>query len=176
MARFIGLMLILVAGLAACTTTSTVLGPDGQPLQRAYRITNADRVQIRMLDSINSLRFAAGLQGVSLNSQLNAAAATHSLDMSVQNRPWHFGSDGSSPIDRVVRTGYQGRLLGENISETYETELETLAAWMELQDTRGVILDAEAVDMGFSWHQESNGKIWWTLILAAPAQQFALAN
>ncbi len=61
--------------------------------------------------------------------------------MSVQNRPWHFGSDGSSPLDRVQRVGYTGKLVGELISETYETELETLSAWMEQPDTRAIIMD-----------------------------------
>jgi uncharacterized protein YkwD len=84
--------------------------------------------------------------------------------MSIQNRPWHFGSDGSSPLDRVARTGYSGILAGENISETYETELQTLAAWMEEDDTRRVVLDPSATDIGFAWHQESNGKIWWTMV------------
>ncbi|MEO0568461.1 MAG: CAP domain-containing protein, partial [Pseudomonadota bacterium] len=102
---------------------------------------------------------------VELNSQLNAAAATHSRDMSLQNRPWHFGSDGSSPIDRVKRVGYEGELVGENISETYETELETLAAWMEEPSTRDVILAPDAQDLGFSWLQEDNGKIWWTMVV-----------
>ena len=55
--------------------------------------------------------------------------------MARQNRPWHFGSDGSSPLDRVKRAGYPGMMLGENISETYETELETLSAWMQVGDT-----------------------------------------
>ncbi len=85
--------------------------------------------------------------------------------MSVQNRPWHFGSDGSSPLDRVSRAGYTGRLIGENISETFETELETLAAWMDGVETREVILDKRARDLGFAWHQEDSGKIWWTLVM-----------
>ena len=97
----------------------------------------------------------------------NAAAATHSRDMSNQNRPWHFGSDGSSPIDRVRRAGYNGELVGENISETYETELETLGAWMDQPDTRRVILDRSARNMGFSWYQESNGKIWWVQVFGS---------
>jgi uncharacterized protein YkwD len=65
----------------------------------------------------------------------------------------------------VQRTGYQGQLVGETISETYETELETLAAWMEQPDTRRVILDPAAQNIGFSWYQEANGKLWWTLIM-----------
>ncbi len=131
-----------------------------------YRIRNADKVQLRMLDSVNALRQASGVQNVQLNAELTAAAATHSRDMSVQNRPWHFGSDGSSPLDRVARAGYTGTLLGENISETYENEQQTLTAWLERPATRAVILDPKAVNMGFSWFQESNGKIWWTLVMA----------
>ena len=118
-----------------------------------------------MLDSVNALRQAASAPQVQLNAQLNAAAATHSRDMSVQNRLWHFGSDGSSPLDRVARTGYPGSMLGEAISETYENELQTLTAWMEDRGTRAVILDPKATNMGFSWYQEPNGKIWWTLVM-----------
>ncbi len=168
MPRILTVLVAAMSILAACAPTPNVgLGPDGKPLPQIYRISaaDADDVQFRMLDGVNSLRQAAGAPPVVLNAELNAAAATHSRDMSVQNRPWHFGSDGSSPLDRAARVGYDGRVLGENISETYETELETLRAWMEAPATRGVILDPEARQMGFSWHQERNGKLWWTLVL-----------
>ena len=160
---------LLLGILAACATPAPQLGPDGKPLPLVYRIGANDEsnVQFRMLDGVNALRAAAGVQQVRYSAELNAAAATHSQDMSVQNRPWHFGSDGSSPIDRVVRVGYGGSLIGENISETYETELETLSAWMTQPETREVILDDRAANMGFAWFQEPNGKIWWTLILGS---------
>ncbi len=58
-------------------------------------------------------------------------------------------------------------MLGELISETYETELETLGAWMEQEDTRRIILDSRARNLGFSWFQERNGKIWWTMIMGS---------
>lgn len=166
MIRFPSLCLAVVLVLAGCATTPPQLGPDGKPLPKAYVIKPGDesRITYSMVDSINSLRAAAGAAPLALNPLLTAAAATHSRDMAVQNRPWHFGSDGSSPLLRVQRTGYQGRMLGENISETYETELETLAAWMELPDTRSVILDPAARDVGFAWFQEPGGKIWWTLV------------
>ncbi len=169
MMRLLSLILSLAVVLAACTApepTEPQLGPDGKPLPRMYRIGFADKseIQFRMLDAVNSLRQAAGAQPVELNSRLNAAAETHSRDMSRQNRPWHFGSDGSSPLERVRRIGYDGVFLGENISETYETELQTLSAWMEEQSTRRVILNRQANELGFAWYQEPNGKIWWTLI------------
>ncbi len=176
MTRFTPLMAVIaLAALGACGAppppAAPQLGPDGLPLPTLYRINAGDqnRIEIRMLDAVNALRAEAGVAQLSYNSALNAAAATHARDMSVQNRPWHFGSDGSSPVDRARRVGYGGELKGEAISETYETELQTLAAWMDEPATRGVILSPEARDMGFAWFQEDNGKIWWTLVTGGPA-------
>lgn len=169
MTRLFSILLVLCVALAACapSTSAPRLGSDGKPLPQVYRIKRGDtaKIQFRMLDAVNALRGASGQQQVELDAILNAAAKTHSKDMSVQNRPWHFGSDGSSPIDRVQRIGFVGTLVGENISETYESELETLGAWMEQPDTRRVILSPDADSLGFSWYQESTGKIWWTLIM-----------
>ena len=168
MVRAFLVLLMMTGFLAACdsTTGTTQIGADGQPLPKAYKIRRGEtgQIQNRMLDSVNSLRAASGAGSLVLNSKLTSAASAHSRDMAKQGRPWHFGSDGSSPIDRVVKTGYPGQFLGENISETFESELVTLAAWMDQRDTRSVILDPKATNMGFSWHQESNGRIWWTLI------------
>ncbi|MFK7876916.1 MAG: CAP domain-containing protein [Paracoccaceae bacterium] len=171
MGRILALLSALVIMISACTPIeqSTTIAADGKPAPKLYRLSRlkpAD-VQFRMLDSVNALRQAAGVGPLQFNAQLNAAAATHARDMSNQNRPWHFGSDGSSPIDRVQRAGFFGRLIGENISETFETELETLGAWMDQPDTRRVILAPEARSLGFSWFQEPNGKIWWTLVTGA---------
>ena len=166
MIRTVCLSTVLALTLAACSTPSAPPLMDGKPLPQRYDISEADRgtIQIRLLDGVNSIRQATGAPPLQLNAELTAAAATHSRDMSVQNRPWHFGSDGSSPIERARRVGYTGRFLGENISETFETELETLAAWMEMPDTRQIITDPRARDLGFSWFQESNGRIWWTMV------------
>jgi uncharacterized protein YkwD len=158
----------VVLAAAACSpaTTAPRVGADGRPLPSVYRIGERETREIpfRMLDAVNALRQARSAPPLTLNAQLNAAAVTHSRDMSVQNRPWHFGSDGSSPLVRVQRVGYSRRLLGENISETFETELETLSAWMAQPDTRDVLLDPAARDLGFAWYQEPSGKIWWTLL------------
>ncbi len=155
--------------LAACGSTTPTLGTDGKPLPRVYTIRPADErvIAFRLLDSVNTLRGAKSLSQLTFDPSLNAAAATHARDMSVQNRPWHFGSDGSSPLVRVQRAGFTGRLVGELISETYETELETLSAWMAQPDTRAVIMDPTARTIGFAWYQESAGKIWWTLVTGA---------
>ncbi|MFO7759882.1 MAG: CAP domain-containing protein [Roseovarius sp.] len=170
MARLISLCLVALLGLAACAApppAAPQMGADGRPLPQVYRISDREtqEIRFRMLDAVNSLREANGAPPLRLDEKLTAAAATHARDMSVQGRPWHFGSDGSSPVDRINRVGYDGRLIGEAISETYENELETLAAWMQEETTRRVILNPDATRMGFAWLQESGGKIWWTMVL-----------
>jgi len=158
---------LAASGLTACAAPRAAIGPDGLPVQQVYRITPADEEEIpfRVLDALNSLRGAAGAGPAALDAQLTAAAATHARDMAIQNRPWHFGSDGSSPVDRLARVGYPGGLVGEVISETFETELETLAAWIEQPDTRTVLVDPSARRMGIAWLQEDAGKIWWCVVL-----------
>lgn len=166
--------LAVIALLSACSTapTPTRMGPDGRPVPVLYRIGPGDvsAIQVRMRDSINSVRARQGLAQVELDAQLTSAAATHARDMSVQGRPWHFGSDGSSPIDRVQRVGYRGHFLGELISETFETELETLTAWLEQRETRAVLMEPRMREIGFAWHQDPNGKLWWVLTTGSPLQ------
>jgi len=170
--RIFSLMIVAAVVLTACADPgpTTIAANNSSSAPEVYRIrsNSTAKLQFRMQDAVNALRSSQGTAPVELNPQLNAAAATHSRDMSLQNRPWHFGSDGSSPIDRLARVGYQGSLVGENISETYETELETLGAWMEQPDTRRTLLAPDAREMGFAWFQEKNGKIWWTLVMGNP--------
>lgn len=165
MNRRTALILLASTALAACAPPPPTLGADGKPLPKLYRISNADarRIPFRALDAVNALRQGAGVSPLELDNLLTAAAETHSRDMSLQNRPWHFGSDGSSPIDRANRVGFDGILIGEAISETFESELETIAAWMQEPGPREVVLDPQGRRMGFAFYQEPSGKIWWTL-------------
>jgi uncharacterized protein YkwD len=168
MDRRSALLLGLAATAAACSRTPEVpLGADGKPLPQVYVIApgSESAIAYRMLDGVNALRHAKGLPDLGFSAELNAASATHARDMAVQNRPWHFGSDGSSPLGRAQQVGYRGKLLGELISETYQTELQTLSDWMGQLDTREVLMDPRGTDFGFAWFQEPNGKIWWTAMV-----------
>ena len=143
------------------------IGADGQPIPVAYRITPREEAEIpaRVLGQVNMLRANSGIPPLALSPQLAAAAMAHSRDMSAQNRAWHFGSDGSSPLDRARRQGYAGNLLGEDISETYENDIATLGAWMQTRDTRDILMDPAARELGLGWFQEQTSKIWWTVLV-----------
>lgn len=165
----LGLLLIPLA------LTLTACAPAGQPTggQGVYKIKPGDaaKIQYRMLDEVNSLRAGAGAPPVELNSQLNAAAETHARDMSRQGRAWPFGSDQSSPYDRIQRAGFSGQLVAELYAQTFETETEILAAWVRDGAWGPEILQPQANQMGFAWTQDSSGLIWWDIILGDSSMQ-----
>lgn len=167
MNKFKILAVISLIVLAACQPRyAQQLGQDGQPLPVSYKIGERETAEIpvRMLQQINTLRANVGAPPMTLNPQLAAASLAHSRDMAAQNRAWHWGSDGSSPLDRARNQGYTGKLIGENISESYENDVQTLSAWMQERDTRDVIMDPSATTLGVAWYQEPSNKIWWTLL------------
>mgnify|MGYP000125926953 FL=1 len=130
----------LLIVLAACETPSVKNRPgDGTVIIQMGRI-GVDKVQFRHLDSVNAVRQARGLSALSLDTSLIRAAKSHASDMSAQNRPWHFGSDGSSPLDRLVNYGYNGEFIGENVSETFEDDFNTLDVWMNVPLSASIIL------------------------------------
>ena len=163
------IMISASLALAGCETTTCVTAV-GQQQIKIYRISslNQGKIARTILEDVNKMRTTNNHSAMAYDATLNLAAAVHSKDMAAQARPWHWGSDGSSPKDRTEKAGYKGEFLGELISETYETEVETLAAWTTQSDTMAILMDERAQDLGFAWYQEPNGKIWWTLISGKP--------
>ncbi len=161
MTRLISVFAALALLLTACgpPEATSVDGP------RVYKIRKIDegRIENGTIESINVSRAAAGMGPLTKNAQLTRAAEAHAGDMARQNRPWHWGSDGSSPEQRAYRAGFAGKWLGETLSETYEDEKITLNAWLNDPGSREVIMDASATQVGFGWFQERGGKIWWVL-------------
>ncbi|AJE45712.1 Allergen V5/Tpx-1 related protein [Celeribacter indicus] len=127
---------------------------------------NIVQIRARAEATVNNTRTARGLAPVTLDSALVAAADSHSRSMAQQRRAWHFGADGSSPMDRARRAGFVGEILGELVSETYESEVQAIATWMGSPAQRAVLLDPMARRIGMGVFQEPNNKLWWTLTVA----------
>jgi hypothetical protein len=63
---------------------------------------------------------------------LEAAAQRHSNDMANNNWFSHYGTDGSSPWDRIREAGYYPMLSGgENIAAGYSTVLSVIEGWLK---------------------------------------------
>jgi hypothetical protein len=83
--------------------------------------------------------------------RLVEAATAHAQDMALNTFMSHTGSDGSSPLDRVARTGYPTTSLGENVAmgTIYTTAEAAVAAWMNsTEGHREIILGTSFVHVG----------------------------
>lgn len=122
-------------------------------------MSNANPLELTMLNSINDERETAGLEQLRLITTLNDAAETHSgwmLDADVFS---HSGAGGSSPSDRMAEAGYlfEGNSLAlENIgwqsargAEGYEDDVAQIhEGLMESPGHRANILNPDAQDIG----------------------------
>jgi len=161
-------LLLLAAAVALLGACAPQVGTTTAAGVRLISAAESDEVRARHVDAVNALRVERGLQPVQLSARLTAAARTHARDMSVQQRAWHFGSDGTSPKDRAARAGFSGRVLGENISESFDDELEVFQSWTRDPVTRAVMLEPAASTIGLGWYQENNGKLWWVQLIGGP--------
>lgn len=171
MIRSVSIILgVAMLALSGCSSVSTgnVNGSPG--VVSSSELADTAAVQFRHADAINAVRASRGLQQLGFSQALNSAALTHARDMALQQRAWHFGSDRSNPQSRAARAGYGGRVLGENISESFDGDIETLQNWLGQPDSAELILDPRASILGFGWFQEPTGKIWWVQMIGAPGR------
>ena len=68
----------------------------------------------QILTKINTARVAAGLDALTLNPKLSAAAYAHSVDLACNHFVDHTGSDGSTWYTRIVAQGYTWSWASEN--------------------------------------------------------------
>lgn len=157
---------LLLAGCAELTPSAAPrLNSEGASYRGTYSVTskNAEAIRGRALDTVNNTRQSAGVGPLVLDQALTQAAARQASSMSRQDRAWAFGEDGSSPIQRAAEAGFNGQLIGELVSETYESEVQTIATWAGDPELRAILLDPQATRMGVAAHQDPTMKIWWAL-------------
>ena len=104
---------------------------------------------------------------LTLSSALTAAALTHARDIAVQKRAWNFGSDRSSPQTRAERAGFNGLITGEDVAETFMSNIEIFQVWVSDPRSKQAMIDPTATHMGLGWFQEANGKLWWVMDIGA---------
>lgn len=144
------------------------LDAEGASVKGVYPVTtaNVDAVRLRAVETLNSRRADAGLAPVMLDPSLVRAADRSSASMSAQNRAWLFGDDGSTPEDRARQAGFSGQLIGEVVSETWESETLAISEWMKHPQQRAILMDPAARHIGVGVLQEESMKLWWTVNVA----------
>lgn len=148
-------------------TGSFEKAPTGALSDRDYSHTSLDAERAR--DIINQYRIDHKLKPLKLNAELTAAAKMHSRDLARWDRISHYGSDGSTPWDRVKRSGYKPRVAAENVGTGQISFEEVMRGWKDSPGHNRNLLMPELEHMGIALVQDpkTEFKSYWTLVLGA---------
>jgi len=140
---------------------------------------STDSVAAEVLRLVNSARGSARHCGGSaqpaapplrLNAQLAQAALEHAQDMLRHDYFDHAGHDGSTPAQRVDRTGYRHRLVGENIALGPESAQEAVRGWLASPGHCQNLMDARFSELGVAFAANRSGepRIYWVQVFGTP--------
>lgn len=135
--------------------------PDAQPPNAPDASPDYDELgfeEQQLFDTINAERLERGLGAVELRTDLNCAAATHSLDIGTLGWCGHTGSDGSSPGDRVAACQGSG-WSGEIVACGQSTSVAAVDAWIWSPGHAAIMFSADQRYVGVAMHNN-----YWTAI------------
>jgi len=146
---------------------SSATAPKGALADRDYRGAQLDADLALKL--INDYRAANGLKPLRLDAKLTAAAKVHSRDLAKTDRISHYGSDGSSPWDRVKRAGYPAKIAAENVGTGQASLQEVIKGWEQSPGHNRNLLLPGAKDMGIALiaDPKTEFKTFWTLVVGS---------
>ena len=106
--------------------------PDNTKEENFLAVTNYIRsLNIKCDDSYG---FSGPATPLKWDYNIEDAAQVHSDDMSNNNQLSHYGSDGSSPKERMQRFGYNGSRYGENIAYIKKSDSYSNSDWLQAFD------------------------------------------
>ena len=135
--------------------------------RRVLELTNQARAHARRC---GSEAFPAAPPLMLAPSALERAAAEHSQDMANHNYMDHIGRDGSTPADRVTRTGYKWKAIGENLASGVLTADDVVNGWVGSPHHCENLMTARFTQMSVAYavNASSNGGIYWTQLFGTP--------
>jgi uncharacterized protein YkwD len=134
--------------------------------RRVLQLANAARAQPRRC----GLKAFAAAAPLTLNAALGRAALAYAQDLARHTYMEHTGRDGSSPAQRVTRSGYRWRATGENLASGVMTPEEVIAGWLESPDHCANLMDPAFSEMGvgFGVNPRDERGVYWALEFGRP--------
>ncbi|WP_204113009.1 CAP domain-containing protein [Shimia biformata] len=117
---------------------------------------------------LNSERRKKGLGPVSYDSRLGRAATSHACDMARMEEMTHYGPRGGTPVDRLRTVGYSWSYLSENVARGHQSAESVNNGWVTSPGHRKNMLNRKAKQAAVGVRQASDGRLYWTMVLAAP--------
>src|SRR5213594_4146385 len=128
--------------------------------------------QSDLIASINAYRSANGLQQVSANGALTAAATWMAGDMAAKGYIGHVSSDGRSPTQRMSAFGYPATsmYIGEDLGAGYGAASAVLGGWQASAAHNAVLLNPNynAIGVGLVYNASSTYKWYWAADFGGP--------
>lgn len=123
-------------------------------------ITPTSDEKTEVLNLVNTIRTANGLDPLTANEALTTAAEAFAEDRGQANAGGHIGSDGSQPKDRIAAAGYPYVTCGENVAVGQQSPEEVVQAWMDSPAHRANILNPDYTQIGIGGGGSQTGKVW----------------
>jgi uncharacterized protein YkwD len=123
-----------------------------------------------ILNLTNAERASRGIAPLSLHPQLMQAGEAHFADQFSQGclNLSHTGTDGSSPFDRIKRTGFNYRSAGENLACGYRTPESVMSGWMNSRLHMANIVNSSFTHIGLVAAPDAVGRMYWVQIFGTP--------
>ena len=164
------LLLFGLAGALAGCAGEVPLSPEPS-FYRSMAQASAELDADAAASMISGYRKNNGLPEVTLDSELMKLAEAQSRAMARSDKLDHnvIGSF----QDRLRKSGYPAKTGAENIGAGYHTLAEAFSGWRDSAPHRANMLLKGATRMGIAaiYTPNSKYKVFWSLILAAPAER-----
>ncbi len=169
----ISMLFLFALALGGCTGTKTAEFARGEA-----RVADPAPEQMRHAQTIirvvNEFRTANGLPPVILEAHVMKAANDKALDFRNNWRFYHAGSDGSSPSQRVARTGYDWVEVGETLSAGQITAVGAVGNLKASPCHRFALLRKVYLHAGAAYLYTPDAppgryRHWWVVKLAQPS-------
>ena len=111
--------------------------------------------QDQMLNSVNTLRLDKGFKPLILCKPLTLSAQNYAKDLAKQNYLSHKGKDGSTPGDRIQKSGYNwenptsASKIAENIAAGQNSVSQVMKDWRNSKGHYKNIIEEDFTHVGF---------------------------
>ena len=138
----------------------------------------AAAVALRVLDLVNHARERPRICGdrrfaaagpLALSGMLSRVSLAHATDMAQHNFFSHTGRDGSTAAERLTRSGYAWKTVGENIAAGPTTPETVVDGWLKSPPHCANLMAPQFREMGVAYavNKSSEAGIYWVQLFGA---------
>jgi uncharacterized protein YkwD len=138
----------------------------GEVSRRVLALANEARAHARRC---GSTPYAAAAP-LAASNRLGQVALAYARDMATFGYMDHTGRDGSSPAERITRSGYRWSEVGENLASGVMTPDEVVAGWLASPEHCANLMDPLYRQMGVAFAVNPHDKrgVYWAMEFGTP--------